>query len=64
MMTMMMMMMMIMILTVADLKGYQVPTPLSLLGFDVHIQSKLLEHTPVMGTHSSYQLGCLSRTEG
>ena len=33
------------------------------LGFNVHIQSKLLYHTPVMGTHSSYQLGCLSRTE-
>ena len=34
------------------------------LGFNVHIQSKLLQHTPVMGTHSSYQLGYLSRTEG
>ena len=32
--------------------------------FNVHIQSKLLQHTPVMGTHSSYKLGCLSRTEG
>ena len=30
----------------------------------MHIQSKLLQHTPVMGTHSSYKLGCLSRTEG
>ena len=30
--------------------------------FNVHIQSKLLWHTPVMGTHSGYQLGCLSRT--
>ena len=28
----------------------------------MHIQSKLLKHTPV--THSSYQLGCLSRKEG
>ena len=27
--------------------------------FNVHIQSK-----PVMGAHSSYQLGCLSRTDG
>ena len=60
----MMIMMMIMILTVADLKGYQVPTPLSLLGFNVHVQIKLLEHTPVMGTYSSYQLDCLYRTEG
>ena len=34
------------------------------LDFNVHIQSKLLQHTPVMGTQSSYQLGCLSRTEG
>ena len=25
---------------------------------------KLLQHTPVMGTQSSYQLGCVSRTEG
>ena len=32
--------------------------------FNVHIQSKLLEHTPIMGSHSSYCLGCLSRTEG
>ena len=32
--------------------------------FNVAIRSKLLQHTPVMGTHSSYQLGCLSRTEG
>ena len=32
--------------------------------FNVHIQSKLLQHTPVMGTHSSYQLGCQSRTDG
>ena len=30
----------------------------------MHIKSKLLLHTPVMGTDSSYQLGCLSRTEG
>ena len=29
--------------------------------FNVHIQNKLLQHTSVMGTHSSYQLGCLSR---
>ena len=29
---------------------------LILLGFNVHIQSKLLQHTSVMGTHSSYQL--------
>ena len=34
------------------------------LFFNVHIQSKLLSHMPVMGTHSSYQLGCLSRTDG
>ena len=34
------------------------------LVFNVHIQSKLLWYTPVMGTHSSYQLGCLSRTDG
>ena len=33
------------------------------LGFNVSIQSKLLKHTTVMGTHSSYELGCLSRTE-
>ena len=26
----------------------------------MHIQSKLLWYTPVIGTHSSYQLGCLS----
>ena len=32
--------------------------------FSVHIKNKLLQHTPVMGTHSSYQLGCLSRTDG
>ena len=32
--------------------------------FNVHIQSKLLQHTPVMGTQSSYQLGCLPRTVG
>ena len=32
--------------------------------FNVHIQSKLLQHMPVMGTHSSYQLGCVSKTEG
>ena len=25
----------------------------------MHIQSKLLLHTPVMGTHTSYQLGCV-----
>ena len=31
--------------------------------FIVHIQSKLLQHTPVMGTHhSSYELNCVSRT--
>ena len=29
------------------------------LRFNVHIQTKLLQHTPVMGTHSSYELGCL-----
>ena len=28
--------------------------------FNVHIQGKLLQRTPVMGTHSSYQLSCLS----
>ena len=33
------------------------------LDFNVHIQNKLLKHTPVMGTQSSYQLDCLSRTE-
>ena len=32
--------------------------------FNVHIQNKLLYHTPVMGTHSSYQLGCMFRTDG
>ena len=31
----------------------------SQLSFNVHIQSK-----PVMGTHSSYKLGCASRTVG
>ena len=36
---------------------------LTFLVFNMHIQSKLLKHTPVMGTHSSYQLGCLSRTD-
>ena len=30
--------------------------------FNVHIQSKLLYHTPVMGTQSRYQLGCVTRT--
>ena len=25
------------------------------LGFNVHIQSKLIWYTPVMGTHSGYQ---------
>ena len=30
--------------------------------FIVHIQSKLCQHTPVMGTHSSYQMGYLSWT--
>ena len=30
----------------------------------MHIRSKLLQHTTAMGTHSSYQLGCLSRTLG
>ena len=34
------------------------------LAFNVHIPSKLLEHMPVMGTHTSYELGSLSRTEG
>ena len=29
---------------------------------NLHIQSKLLQHTAVKGTHSNYQLGCLSRT--
>ena len=29
------------------------------LRFNVHIQCKLLYHTPVMGTHSSYRLSCL-----
>ena len=33
------------------------------LGVNVHIHSKLLQHTLVIGTHSSYQLGCLSRTK-
>ena len=28
----------------------------------MHIHSKLLYHTPVMGTQSRYQLGFLSRT--
>ena len=32
--------------------------------FNAHIQSKLLQHTPVMSTHSSYQVGCLSSTVG
>ena len=27
--------------------------------FNVHIQSKLLSHTPVMDTYSSYELGCV-----
>ena len=31
--------------------------------FNVHIQSKLLQHMHVVGTHSSYQLGCLSKTK-
>ena len=30
------------------------------LGFNTHVQSKLLWHTPVMGTHSNYQVCCLS----
>ena len=34
------------------------------LGFNALIQSKMLEHTPVMGTQSNYQVFCLSRTEG
>ena len=34
------------------------------LVFNVHIQSKLLQHMPVMGTYSSYELGCVSRTVG
>ena len=34
------------------------------LGFNVHIQSMLLQYMPVKGTHSSFQLDCLSRTEG
>ena len=32
--------------------------------FNMHIQSKLLECTPVMGTHSSYELICVCWTEG
>ena len=36
----------------------------SQLGFNVHIQNKLLYNTPVNGTYSSYYRGCLSRTEG
>ena len=32
--------------------------------FNVHIQSKLLQYMPVMGTHSIYQLRCLSSTVG
>ena len=31
------------------------------LGINVHIQSK---HTPVIGTHSCYEMGCESRTMG
>ena len=34
------------------------PTVSIQLGFKVHIQSKLLQYTPVRGTHSSYDLGC------
>ena len=34
------------------------------LGFNMHINRKPLQHTPVLGTHSSYELGCLSRTVG
>ena len=30
-----------------------------IIGFNVHIQKK---HTPVMGTHYFYQVGCLTRT--
>ena len=33
-------------------------------GFNMHIQSQLLQHTPVTGTHSSYQLGYVSSTDG
>ena len=32
--------------------------------FNVHIQNKLLQRTPVMGTHFSYELGRVSRTVG
>ena len=32
--------------------------------FNVHIQSKWLYHTPIMGIHSSYELGCVSKTVG
>ena len=28
----------------------------------MHIQSKLLQYTPVMGTYHSYELGCLYMT--
>ena len=33
-------------------------------GGGVNVLIQLLQHTPVMGTDSSYHLGCLSRTEG
>ena len=32
--------------------------------FNMYLQNKLLKHTPVNGTHSSYELGCGSRTLG
>ena len=34
------------------------------LVFKVHIQSRRLYHRPVIGTHSGYELGCVSRTVG
>ena len=34
------------------------------LGLTVHIQDKLLPRTPVMGTHTSYELDCLTMTVG
>ena len=38
--------------------------PCKSIKFDVYIQNKLLWLMPVMGTHSSYELGCVSRTVG
>ena len=32
--------------------------------FNMRIQSKVLYHTPAMGTYSSYRLGYMSRTDG